>query len=163
MPSKQSSHRHTSLGSEDMEPKLLQLSRESVRTSFPVLRASILATRRVSIRDRGRAGLLERLAKSGDSGWYLDTNTSGDIGLRKPERSGDMVRCLVRSGVRGRARSEGARDSGGVLLRQCDDVILEARICDVTDCGRALPRQAPLWLSTLWEQFAQRFVFTSDI
>lgn len=133
MPSRQSSQRHTSLGSDDIDPKLLQLSIESVRTNFPVLRASILATNKDSIKDLGRAGDLERLGKSGDRGLHR-SSTSGDNGLcieKFTEKSGDKA-LLAKSGdtghVAGRSVDE-ARDKGGVTLRQCDDVILVARIC----------------------------------
>ncbi|CAD0197689.1 unnamed protein product [Chrysodeixis includens] len=132
--SKQSSQRHTSLGREDIDPKLLQLSIESVRTSFPVLRASIFATNKVSIKDLGLAGDLDRRAKSGESGLQC-SKTSGDKGRCRAklndDKSGDRAR-LDRSGEIGQAAPRSVdevRDRGGVALRQCEDVIFVARIC----------------------------------
>lgn len=133
MPNRQSSQRHTSLGSEDIDPKLLQLSIESVLTNFPVLNASIFATNKDSIKDLGLAGDRDLRAKSGDNGLQC-SKTSGDKGRCrvkfKDDRSGDSAR-LERSGDIGQAATRSVdevRDSGGVADRQCEDVILVARI-----------------------------------
>lgn len=138
MPNRQSSQRHTSLGSEDIDPKLLQLSMESVRTNFPVLNASILATKSDSMSDLGLAGDLDLRAKSGDNGLQC-SKTSGDKGrcrVKFKARSGDKAR-LDRSGDIGHAAARSVdevRVRGGVALRQCEDVILVARIgTDIID------------------------------
>ncbi|CAG4997006.1 unnamed protein product [Parnassius apollo] len=131
---RQSSHRHTSLGSDDIDPKLLQLSRESVRTSLFVLKASIFATSSDSIKERGRAGDRDLRGKSGDRVRSIRSGDRGRCREKSSDRSGDSARSRGRSGDIGHdcARSvDDVRDNGGVTLLQWDDVIFVARICNV--------------------------------